>query len=853
MFQEVETEYSVDFAALLARFLANNEPITRRWWEQKLKEGAAFEADAKLAKGGSIFARLAVNREETYLVSAFSSLVSSVELGLQPFKGAQGAAQLAGLLQRRYGTTPTQKRQIAQVLSLVTDPSIQPVEAIRSLLGEADNAKVSGLTLLNATRNGESASDLPLPGKRDEVEYLLYTPDPQLEISPPAARGGRQAKAKAILRATGRWRVVQLLDGGSGYAEGEEPAVTLLTTPTFGSSRAVVRALTHNGTVRSLILEDAGSGYVSRDGKTPMVPKLKIEPPKDRSPGSRAARATLLPEYALLGVELVDGGSGYNLDEAPTVILRERVNDTIAINAADAPTMAPATTPTMDATSSTRSGGGRSGGSGGGGGGGGGGGSGQGGPIGGGSGAGGTSGGATLSAGGSRALLKPGGTTIALGANAAVGNGDGSDEPLESGSVVLPQLFLPPLEARVASAELRLPFPREGAEEVSSPSQLRALEEELLAATRRAGLELPSQRMRGARGGSFPSLPTLPRGLTPIFDEALGIYRLPVRVPSGAFGVRSAAPVQAQPELQLSQAARIFASGAVCSSTAHTLLVPIDVIKTTMQQEAPGKYPGPLACAKDLLVTSGPSGLLKGAGATAAGYALAGSLSFGLVEYFGRELRQAAGPGNALLYGAPLVALASVGATALCALAVCPFEAVRIGSVRSGKPGLEVLSEMLAAEGVAGLYAGLPAILLKEVPFVVTKFVVFDAVTEMLARAVTQAGVGSSPFLTTGLTVVAGAVAGVASILASQPADAALTLTNGEGATIESAIAQLRADPKLVLSGLGARLVFGVLLVVLQFFFFQLLKSELGVSKADLTLVWDALAPLRDPLAGGTL
>ena len=157
--QEVETEYSVT-TRLCWRF-ANNEPITRRWWEQKLKEGAAFEADAKLAKGGSIFARLAVNREETYLVSAFSSLVSSVELGLQPFKGAQGASQLAGLLQRRYGTTPTQKRQIAQVLSLVTDPSIQPVEAIRSLLGEADNAKVSGLTLLNATRNGESASDLP--------------------------------------------------------------------------------------------------------------------------------------------------------------------------------------------------------------------------------------------------------------------------------------------------------------------------------------------------------------------------------------------------------------------------------------------------------------------------------------------------------------------------------------------------------------------------------------------------------------------------------------------------------------------------------------------------------------------
>ena len=242
------------------------------------------------------------------------------------------------------------------------------------------------------------------------------------------------------------------------------------------------------------------------------------------------------------------------------------------------------------------------------------------------------------------------------------------------------------------------------------------------------------------------------------------------------------------------------------------------------------------------------------AGATASGYALAGSLSFGLVEYFGRELRSAAGPGNALFYGAPLVALASVGATALCTLAVCPFEAVRIGGVKSGKPGLAVLSEILDAEGVAGLYAGLPAILLKEVPFVVTKFVVFDLVSDLLAALVTDTGAASSPLLATAVTILAGAGAGVAAVLASQPADAALTLTNdGPDATLASAIAKLRAEPSMILSGLGARLVFGVLLVVLQFFFFQLLKSELGVSKADLTLVWDALAPLRDPMAGTTL
>ena len=87
---------------------------------------------------------------------------------------------------------------------------------------------------------------------------------------------------------------------------------------------------------------------------------------------------------------------------------------------------------------------------------------------------------------------------------------------------------------------------------------------------------------------------------------------------------------------------------------------------------------------------------------------------------------------------------------------------------------------------------------------------------------------------------------GVAAVLASQPADAAFTLTNeGPQVTVESAVATLRANPRLILSGLGARLLFGVLLVSLQFFLFQSLKSELGVSKADLTLVYDALAPLR--------
>ena len=59
----------------------------------------------------------------------------------------------------------------------------------------------------------------------------------------------------------------------------------------------------------------------------------------------------------------------------------------------------------------------------------------------------------------------------------------------------------------------------------------------------------------------------------------------------GAAPVSAAAPVEATPPLRPSQGARIFLAGAACSSAAHTLLVPIDVVKTTLQQR-PAAYAG---------------------------------------------------------------------------------------------------------------------------------------------------------------------------------------------------------------------------------------------------------------------
>ena len=80
-----------------------------------------------------------------------------------------------------------------------------------------------------------------------------------------------------------------------------------------------------------------------------------------------------------------------------------------------------------------------------------------------------------------------------------------------------------------------------------------------------------------------------------------------------------------------------------------------------------------------------------------------------------RTMRTCAHAGNALTFGTLLLAAASVMATCVRAAAVCPFEAVRIRSVRSGEPSTVVLQRTLDNDGVGALYTGLAPILLKEV------------------------------------------------------------------------------------------------------------------------------------------
>ena len=737
----VESEYSTQFSAYLARILITWEPVTRRFWEDRQREGDAFEMDAQVYGRAR---ELGTERRDEYLAARFSSLVTSVEVGLENFEGRQGASKLAASLTARYTSAP-QKRALAQLLAMIEPPQ-QPTEAIAALVGEADQAKLLSLRL-----------ETPGGG---------YGPTPpEVTVAPPPTSSGRAARAAVQMAPAGRWRDVRVRDGGSGYAEGEVVRVEAAPPAEAGGVRARVHAVVRNGSVAELVLLEAGAGYSAAELEGEAGPRLRIAPPAQAGQGGgppRRATGVLLPEYAVASVELLEAGGGYNADEPPAVTI------------APPPPLegAPAAAAAKGARAS-----------------------------------------ATLSA-------RPGAALSAI-------------ELAELERALL----------RAATAELEGFGPR-----LLPPSLVPARRE----------------RSRGERA------------------DASAAFQLGVRVPAGAFGVRAPAPVERLSPLERAETAKIFLAGGLCSASAHTLLVPLDVVKTRLQTE-PGRYAGPLACAATVYRDEGAAAFAQGAASTLVGYLVAGSLSFGLfevfsrspqsqppsqpqpqppspspspslneakpepepelVQVFSRAVAEVAGAGNALFFATPLLALASVLATCVCATALCPFEAVRILSVRAGESSAAALQAQVEAEGPLSLFRGLPALLIKEVPFVVTKFIVFDRVSALILATAPE--LCEQPAFAATLPFVAGSVAGVASVLASQPADVVLTRTNDEGATLGGAIADLRASPRLALQGLAPRLLFGVLLVTLQFVLYTQLRASLGVAKTDLTLVWDALSVLR--------
>lgn len=287
---------------------------------------------------------------------------------------------------------------------------------------------------------------------------------------------------------------------------------------------------------------------------------------------------------------------------------------------------------------------------------------------------------------------------------------------------------------------------------------------------------------------------------------------------------------------------QFFVAGGVCAFVTHAACTPIDVVKTRMQTTHQGKYAGLLDGSRRIIAEEGPGALLKGLGATAGGYFLHGAFKYSFYEVF----KVLFSPDAATALKPPLFIACAAGFCAECIACclLCPMEAVRIRSVSDPNfptgvyVGLAYISRL---EGVHGLYKGLPAMLLKQVPYTVGQFAAYEFVAPMV-RAVVFAAVqantaSASPSLVAFVSTVAGLLAGVIAAIISHPGDTILSKVNqdeGEGGPLLQIQRVVRAAGlDGLFAGLNVRILQVACMVGGQFCIYDSVKVFVGLPTAS--------------------
>eukprot|EP00931_Biecheleriopsis_adriatica_P105195 TRINITY_DN79764_c0_g1_i1.p1 TRINITY_DN79764_c0_g1~~TRINITY_DN79764_c0_g1_i1.p1 ORF type:complete len:647 (+),score=122.80 TRINITY_DN79764_c0_g1_i1:32-1972(+) len=350
----------------------------------------------------------------------------------------------------------------------------------------------------------------------------------------------------------------------------------------------------------------------------------------------------------------------------------------------------------------------------------------------------------------------------------------------------------------------------------------------------------------------------LPSTQFPVWDGGAGRWVIPGfraalsykdafadREPGGAvsvFGPRGNELVVKERPLGAMDYALFALSGAFGCSFTHSLVIPLDVVKTRLQAE-PGRYSNLVAGAVQIQKEEGWQGLTLGWEPTVLGYLWYGITVYPGYEFFKRLFLALATPAIADSFRAPLVLLAGAAATVFACIGVCPAEACRIRMVADsnlrGQGLLQVAGQIWEKDGFGAFYDGLTTILVRQVLFGMMKFLVFDYFADFLFDLFPVLAQSVETQLL--VSLFSGAVAGLVSSVVSQPADSILTRMNqqeGRAAFIETGQDILKEQGLGgFFAGLGSRSVWAACIISGQFFLYDVCKSFLGVK--DLRMFLD--------------
>lgn len=142
---------------------------------------------------------------------------------------------------------------------------------------------------------------------------------------------------------------------------------------------------------------------------------------------------------------------------------------------------------------------------------------------------------------------------------------------------------------------------------------------------------------------------------------------------------------------------------------------------------------------------------------------------------------------------------------------------------------------MVKEEGVRGLYAGFGPILFKQIPYTMTKFVVYERVAEAIYENISTPKDQLSNGQVTAINLGSGLTAGICAAIVSQPADTLLSKINKQKGTEGSIVSRLsklagELGARGLFLGLGARIVMVGALTAGQFAIYGDIKRLLNAT-----------------------
>lgn len=254
---------------------------------------------------------------------------------------SQGVRNLFALLKARFENDIQAKQQLVILFSLINDPNLQPSEDIKSLLGEIDNAQIDTIQLQyppTPTAFAQQRFELFRCSTRfgggyslDEIQDQNAKDIVKIEAPPALGTNYQSAIVEPKFRPTSRILKINVLDGGEGYTT--SPTVTVLNKNNKRITKpceACAILDRENGSIESIIVLNPGSGYTSNSVGTL---KVEIKPPKRKNKTKtsqqeqpqrkiRTATAEAELEYELYDIDLVKCGNGYSISNPPKISIR---------------------------------------------------------------------------------------------------------------------------------------------------------------------------------------------------------------------------------------------------------------------------------------------------------------------------------------------------------------------------------------------------------------------------------------------------------------------------------------------------------------------------------------------------